>query len=213
MTWRDAEALAESDPYQSHGGRSIWWCASERKEEGSRQGHRRPPVLPRVEGGETKQVIFSVKSGANIVPADLSELRGVIECEKAIGVLITMHPSSRAMRADAVTACTYQSPWGRHPRLQILTVEELLNGAGVDYPPARLASVTYKPTALANLSTKQLELFDTGMRNTRREMAKANTPLLKLIERQRKRRSARRYPQTNGPARNSRHLCPICQRL
>ncbi len=42
------------------------------------------------------------------------------------------------MRSDAASAGFYDSPWGRHPRLQFLTVEELLDGKGIDYQAARL---------------------------------------------------------------------------
>jgi hypothetical protein len=34
--------------------------------------------------------------------------------------------------------------WGKHPRLQIVTIEELLQGAEIDYPPAKHVDVTYK---------------------------------------------------------------------
>jgi site-specific DNA-methyltransferase (adenine-specific) len=49
-------------------------------------------------------------------------------------VLLTLNPPTPGMRADATSAQFYESPWGRHPRLQILTVEELLAGKGIDYP-------------------------------------------------------------------------------
>ena len=88
------------------------------------------------ESGKTKQIIFSVKAG-NIKPAYVSELRGVIEREKAvIGVLITMEEPTKAMRTEAASADFYVSPFGKYPRLQILTVAELLDGKGVDYPSA-----------------------------------------------------------------------------
>jgi hypothetical protein len=48
----------------------------------------------------------------------VSELRGVIEREKAvIGVVITMYPQSRAMKAEAAAAGFYVSAWGKHLRL------------------------------------------------------------------------------------------------
>jgi hypothetical protein len=53
----------------------------------------------------------------------------------------------------------YESPWGRHPKLQILTVDELLAGAKIDMPPAG-ASVTFKkaekPEPLSTAATDQL---------------------------------------------------------
>jgi site-specific DNA-methyltransferase (adenine-specific) len=69
------------------------------------------------------------------------ELRGVLEREKAaLGVLITMREPTRPMRAEAASAGLYTSP-GRnksYPRLQLLTVRELLAGKGIDYPPANV---------------------------------------------------------------------------
>ena len=47
-----------------------------------------------------------------------------------------MQPTSH-MRQEAVSAGFYHSPgWGRdYPRIQILTIEELLHGAEVRMPP------------------------------------------------------------------------------
>lgn len=47
------------------------------------------------------------------------------------------------MRAEAAGAGTYKSPWGTHPKIQIVTVEELLGGARIEMPP-RGATVTFK---------------------------------------------------------------------
>ena len=45
----------------------------------------------------------------------------------------------------------YDSPgWGtRHPRLQVLTVEELLEWKGIDMPPVGQVSVTFKKASKA----------------------------------------------------------------
>jgi len=49
------------------------------------------------------------------------------------------------MRTEAAGAGFYDSPWGkRFPRLQILTVGELLDGKGIEYPPPSQVNVTYK---------------------------------------------------------------------
>lgn len=94
------------------------------------------------EGGKTKQIIFSVKSGHDRA-RDARDLRGVIEREKAeIGVMISLEEITKPMRTEAAAAGFYDSPWGRHPRLQILTIAELLEGKGIDYPHP--VNVTYK---------------------------------------------------------------------
>jgi hypothetical protein len=38
------------------------------------------------------------------------------------------------MRKEAASAGFYETPWGKHPRLQILTVGELLSGKRIDMP-------------------------------------------------------------------------------
>lgn len=84
----------------------------------------------------TQQIIFSVKSGKLKAP-DVRELGHVVTRERAeIGVLITLEEPKKTMRAEAASAGFYTSPWGKHPKLQILTVAELLNGARVNYPPS-----------------------------------------------------------------------------
>ena len=66
------------------------------------------------------------------------------------------------MRAEAASAGFYESPWGRHPRIQILTIEELLAGKGIDAPPLGLANVTFKkaPRAKDEQTHEQLPLGD-----------------------------------------------------
>lgn len=95
-------------------------------------------------GGATKQIILSVKAGHVTVPF-VRDLRGVIEREKAeIGVLISMEEPTRPMRQEAASAGFYKSPWGEHPRIQLLTVAELLAGKRMDCPPIRQTSRTFK---------------------------------------------------------------------
>ena len=97
--------------------------------------------------GKTKQIIFSVKAGQNINVAYVRDLRGVIEREKAaIGVLIAMEEPTKPMMKEAAEAGFYKDEsafdTGTYPRIQILTVEQLLSGAQVQYP--RLLEATFK---------------------------------------------------------------------
>lgn len=86
-------------------------------------------------GGKTKQIILSVKGG-NIPANHIRELRGVVERENAeIGVLICMKEPTKPMRTEAAAAGFYKTPYGNHPRLQVLTIKQLLEGAKIDYPP------------------------------------------------------------------------------
>jgi DNA modification methylase len=146
----DAETLAKEDPYQ------FQWCAlglvGARPTEGKKGADKgidgRLFFHDEAKGGKTKQVIFSVKAG-HTNPAHVRDLRGVLGREQAenavIGVLITMQEPTPQMRAEAATGEFYDSPWGtRHPKLQILTVAELLEGKGVDMPPLRQVNRTFK---------------------------------------------------------------------
>jgi hypothetical protein len=73
------------------------------------------------------------------------DLRGVLEREKAeAGVLISFEEPTRKMREEAASAEFFESPWGKHPRLQLLTIADLLGGKGIDYPRVTGANQTYK---------------------------------------------------------------------
>jgi DNA modification methylase len=96
-------------------------------------------------GSETRQIVFSVKGGEHLVPNFVRDLRGVIEREGAeIGVLLSFEAPTAGMRSEAAEAGFYESPWGKHPRIQLRTVGELLAGQGVDYPHVTGANVTHR---------------------------------------------------------------------
>jgi site-specific DNA-methyltransferase (adenine-specific) len=72
-----------------------------------------------------------VKSG------DVRDLKGVLDRDKAqIGALLTLKPPTKAMREEAAAADFYKvgDPEKRFPRIQILTIAELLAGQKLDYP-------------------------------------------------------------------------------
>lgn len=55
-----------------------------------------------------------------------------------------MLPPTKDMRAEAGDAGFYKSPWGKHPRIQLITIQELLSGKRVDMPAVTGANVTFK---------------------------------------------------------------------
>ena len=57
--------------------------------------------------------------------------------ESAISVFITLEEPSKDMSTEAVSSGYYHSNlWDRdYPRIQILTVENLLNGREIEMPP------------------------------------------------------------------------------
>jgi hypothetical protein len=145
-----AKELAQQDPYQFQ-----WWALGL---VGARPTEQKKGADQGIDGrlyfhdehagsGKTKQIMFSVKSG-HLSPAHVRDLWGVVEREKAqIGVLISMEEPSKSMRTEAAKAGFYEPPFGgkekHYPRLQLLTVAELLQGKGIAYPEFR-ANVTFK---------------------------------------------------------------------
>jgi len=62
----------------------------------------------------------------------------VVDREKAdIGVLLSFETPTKPMKTEAASAGFYTSPWGKHARLQLLTVAELLAGKVIDYRARR----------------------------------------------------------------------------
>ncbi len=142
-TLRDAAELAGEDPYQFQ-----WWALGlvgarpTEQKKGADKGIDGRLFFHDQENGKTKKIILSVKSG-HVSAKDVRDLRGVIEREKAeIGVLLTLVEPTKPMLSEATEADFYKSSWGKHPRLQILTIEELLAGKRIDYPPT--VNVTFK---------------------------------------------------------------------
>lgn len=96
------------------------------------------------DGGRLEKVVVQVKGGKNLGPSVVRDLRGVMEREKAaFGVLIVLEAPTQGMREEAAKAGVYS--WGSqsYPRLQILTVEELLAGKRPEFPAGSL-NVSYE---------------------------------------------------------------------
>jgi len=99
-------------------------------------------------------VIVQVKSG-HVESGDVRDLRGTVEAgNAAIGVFITLEPPTSEMNTAAVTAGFYHSDtWDKdYPRIQILTVADLLHGAEVKMPP-RIG--TFKQAAAVKANANQ----------------------------------------------------------
>ena len=147
----DAVTLARDDPFQFQcwalglvGARPVGL------KKGADKGIDGRKYFHEVQGGRTGEIVFSVKAGAT-GPDHVRELRGVVEREDAaVGALLCLRDSTKAMRAEAASAGFFTSPWGRHPRVQIFSIEELLSGAQLDAPPTRQVDRTYrKPPRVA----------------------------------------------------------------
>jgi Adenine specific DNA methylase Mod len=142
-----ARQLANDDRYQFQ-----WWALSLVKarplggQEGSKQGKKDSDrgidgIIPFLDDttGKPKRAVVQVKSG-KVKSGDIRDLVGTIDREQAqLGAFLTLEPPTRDMLAEAASAGFYRSPgWQRdYPRLQVLTIEDLLHGhVAVKMPPA-----------------------------------------------------------------------------
>lgn len=139
-----ANQLAQDDRYQFQ-----WWALSLVRakplggQEGSKTGKKGSDkgidgVIAFIDDAydKSKRVLIQVKSG-HVKSGDIRDLVGTVQRENAaIGVFITLEPPSRDIITEAVSAGSYHSPgWNTdYPRIQILTIADLLKGAKVQMP-------------------------------------------------------------------------------
>ncbi|MCY4653440.1 MAG: DNA methyltransferase, partial [Dehalococcoidia bacterium] len=87
--------------------------------------------------GKAKRIIVQVKSG-HVRRDMIATLKGDMAREDAeIGLFITLEPPTRPMETEAAAAGISRPehyPDHRYPRVQILTIEDLLSGVPADYP-------------------------------------------------------------------------------
>ena len=141
-----ARALAADDRYQFQ-----WWALSLVRarplggSEGDRSGKKGADkgvdgVINFIDGNggrrDVRTALVQVKSG-KVKSGDIRDLIGALDREKAaLGVFITLEAPTKEMEAEAAAAGVYHSAaWGRdYPRVQILTIEQLLAEAEVKMP-------------------------------------------------------------------------------
>jgi len=155
-----ARALAEHDRFQFE-----WWALSlikARPYQGKTKGADRGTdgVLFFVDEAKSKakQVVVQVKSG-HVQSSYIRDLCAVVEREKAVmGFFITLEPPTKPMITEALAAGYYHSPgWNRdYQKIQILTIEQLLDGQTFDMPPT---NITLARAERAKKEGSQGELF------------------------------------------------------
>jgi site-specific DNA-methyltransferase (adenine-specific) len=140
-----ARQLASEDRYQFQ-----WWALSLIRarplggEAGSREGKKGSDkgidgIIAFIDDntGKAKRVLVQVKSG-HVNSSHIRDLKGTLQRENAaIGVYITLEEPTRDMTTEAVSAGFYHSPgWNKdYPRIQILSIAQLLHGTEVQMPP------------------------------------------------------------------------------
>lgn len=139
-----ATQLAGDDRYQFQ-----WWALSliQAKPLGGDQGGRSGKkgsdkgidgVINFVDGkNRTQKIIVQVKSG-KVSSRDIRDLKGTVDREEAaIGLFVTLENPTRDMVTEAASSGFYESKLWRknYPRIQILTIEQLLDDRLPEIPP------------------------------------------------------------------------------
>jgi len=107
---------------------------------------------------ELKKAVVQVKSG-NIKVGDVRDLGHVMDREKAeMGIFITLEPPTQPMKKEALQKGFYHSDFTdrNYPRIQIVTVGELLEGKALNMPP--IASHIKKAPIVSLSETGELDL-------------------------------------------------------
>lgn len=156
----DAEALAKSDPYQFQ-----WWALGL---VGARPVEQKKGADKGIDGrlfffdGQERQIILSVKAG-HVTVNQVRDLRGVLDREQAtMGVFLCFESPTKPMLAEAASAGMYQSQWGLHPRIQILTIDDLFDGKKIDFPAHTQTNQTFKAAPKAKAPKGKVGKLDFG---------------------------------------------------
>jgi len=140
---QSAIALAELNKYQFE-----WWALSligarpaQDKKKGTDRGIDGFLYFFDDETGKAKKIVVQVKGGHNIGRSQIATLMSDMESENAaIGVFITLYKPTKPMKEKAVSAGFYETEIEvsrrkmSYPLIQIVTIEELLNGKEIKYP-------------------------------------------------------------------------------
>ena len=145
-----ARDLAERDKYQFQ-----WWACSlvdaqpfQGKKKGADGGIDGLIYFADAVGGKaaTQRLVVSVKGG-HVTVKQVRDLKGVLDREKApIGLFVTLEEPTKLMRVEAASAGFYRGGNGKdYPRLQLLTVAELLEGRKrPEFPDLSMGTYTFK---------------------------------------------------------------------
>jgi hypothetical protein len=96
-------------------------------------------------GSQLNELIISVKGG-KLRPGDVRDLRGVMEREQsALAALLSLHEPTKAMRAEAAEGGVYKYNGVSYPRLQLLTVREILEDKRELRTPTKMGSRVASP--------------------------------------------------------------------
>lgn len=157
-----ASDLAARDKYQFQ-----WWACSlvgaqpyQGKKKGA-DGGIDGLIFFQDEKSGSKKIVVSVKGGDHVSVTMIRDLKAVVEREKAqIGLFVTLAPPTKPMTTEAVAAGFYHSThFGDFPKIQILTIEGLLNGSERPRYPDMSGGQTFKKAVREKSLSDQPDLF------------------------------------------------------
>lgn len=112
--------------------------------------------------GAAKKIIVSAKGGENVNRAMVADLKNSVEREGAqLGLFVTLTPPTKPMQVEAVSAGFYDSPHsGSFEKIQILTIEGLLNGTeAARFPDMSRGGVSFKKARVEEETAVQKKLI------------------------------------------------------
>jgi len=145
-----ATELANTNPYQFQ-----WWALSLIDARPTGQSSLNPQGKKGADKGidgwltfresvnlNLGKIVVQVKGG-HVGAKDVRDLLGTVQATKsAMGILITLDVPTKQMKEAVMEAEYYESPtWNeKYPKIQIITVEELLSGKKLILPQTRLTN-------------------------------------------------------------------------
>jgi hypothetical protein len=90
---------------------------------------------------QIEKIIISIKGG-HVNVSHVRDLVGVVKRENAaIGYFVTLEKATRPMSEEAIKAGFYEYPFtgNRYRKIQILTVEEIMDGKRFDSPGEKIS--------------------------------------------------------------------------
>ena len=153
-----AKDLADRDKYQFQ-----WWACSlidaqpyKGKTKGA-DGGTDGLIFFQDDDTGAKKIIVSVKGGKHVTRTMIADLKNTVEREKAqIGIFVTLAEPTKPMVKEAVSAGYYKSIYGSFPKIQILTIEELLSETKKPiFPDLSRGSLSFKKAKVEEKSATQ----------------------------------------------------------
>ncbi len=114
------------------------------------------------DNGPAKKIIVSVKGGETVGVAQVRDLAHVVAREQAaLGLFVTLAPPTKPMKVEAISAGHYQSAhYGAFDKIQILTIEGLLNGTeSPRYPDLSRGGASFRKAKVEETRSGQQELL------------------------------------------------------